>query len=84
MPTDKPKLPRHIPQGEAQVGDIISLEFAYKGWDMAKVTAISDHFITVFRPHMTAGQNGYPYIGVEIFTMFRESNNKLLLIGRDE
>lgn len=72
-----------ITHRELHVGDNISLEFSGGGWQMAKVTNISDGLVTLFRPWMSA-EDGYPKIGVEVFTVFHDSDKTVKLFDRTE
>lgn len=74
---------RTITHRELKVGDNISLEFPGGGWDMAKVTKISDGLVTLFRPWMDA-TDGYPRVGVEIFTVYADSDKTVKLFDRNE
>jgi hypothetical protein len=79
--TERLKLPRRITHRELRLGDCVNLEFANGGWQMAKVITINGALATLFRPHMSSADE-YPYIGVEIFTVFRESDKTVMLHSR--
>ena len=77
----KATFPRKITHRDVKLGDVVSLDFPYRGWDLAKVTKIDERQFTVFRPHMNSNDE-YPYVGVEIFTLWRDSDKTLTLISR--
>lgn len=72
-----------ITHRQLRVGDNISLEFPGGGWQMAKVTSVSEGLVTLFRPWMDA-LDGYPRIGVEVFTVYRDSDKTAVLFDRTE
>lgn len=80
------KLPRVIKQSEVKLGDIVNLGYppepAADRWLLAKVIRMTDTRFTVFRPWMSATEDGYPYVGVEVFDIFRSDTQTIRLVDR--
>lgn len=70
-----------ITHRELRLGDNVSLEFPGGGWQMAKVTKIADGLVTLFRPWMDA-RDDYPRIGIEVFSVFQDSDKTVKLFDR--